>query len=73
MKRSDKTTSPPLSPMEAAEMPSPTAETRDRLPVDRMLREKGWRIESRPREGEPLWRKGNLVCPQSEAMWKEGL
>ena len=40
----------------------------DRWPVDQQLRRAGWKIEARPKSGESLWRKGQLVLPQSLAL-----
>lgn len=38
------------------------------LLLDRLLRSRGWRIHSRPRNGPVLWRKGNAVLTQEQAL-----
>ncbi len=44
-------------------------ETRDRCPADRMLREAGYEIVSRPRLGESTWqRRGYEPVTYSEAL-----
>lgn len=48
--------------------PSPlTQETGVRFPVDSFLRRCGFRIESRPKSGQNLWRKDDKVMSELEA------
>lgn len=38
------------------------------LLLDRFLRSRDWHIHSRPKSGPVLWRKGNAVLPQEQAI-----
>lgn len=46
-------------------------DTRDhscRFAIDTALRNIGFEIYSRPNKGEPIWKKKDIICSQSEAM-----
>lgn len=43
-------------------------ETRNSHPDDMALRERGFQIYSRPRKGEPVWKRGGKLYRQSEAV-----
>ena len=40
----------------------------DRLATDRFLRWHDWRIQSRPKRGPALWRRGELIRTDREAV-----
>lgn len=53
-----------------ADQPSYRDAIKRSFAVDRLLRQHGWEIASRPTGGEPVWQhpKGRVVLPQSEVI-----
>lgn len=41
---------------------------KDRFQTDKLIRQQGYTIHSRPRKGEPLWVKDGVVQAQSEIL-----
>jgi type I site-specific restriction endonuclease len=52
---------------EEADKEHPSEDHTSRHSVDQLLRRKGWKIEARPRKGEPVWSKLGKSKPQSVA------
>ncbi len=46
----------------------PTQESRNFFPTDQLLRRNGYAIHERRRGREPLWKLGDKVYPQEEAL-----
>ena len=45
-----------------------TKDSTSRHPTDADLRERGFRIHSRPEKGEPVWERGGVLYPESKAV-----
>jgi hypothetical protein len=55
-------------PPTEASGPNGWHETRRVFPDDIRLREHGWKIARRPRRGPALWRKGDLLLSEEDAL-----
>jgi hypothetical protein len=62
-----------LTPMEEADVGSPSQEQRTRFVNDDAIRACGYEIESRPEKGEALWKKKGIVFKESEVIRREKL
>lgn len=61
----------PLTPMENAELDSPSADTTPRFGWDQRIRERGYRILRRPAHGEPVWERNGHELTHSEVLARE--
>lgn len=51
-----------------AESDHPSVDRTGRFPVDAQLRKMGFRIRSRPKQGESLWEKEGILIKYTEAI-----
>lgn len=65
--------SKPLTPMQSAAMPHPTANTSGRRSENEILRDNGFSIVARPNVGDPLWRRDGKIYLEGDALKQCGV
>lgn len=59
--------------MENSRFDHPSADGGNRFPLDQAIRDRGYTLKDRPKNGEPPWQSGGVVFTQSEVIAMENI